>query len=144
MSTKAPRLEDAALVAALEERNTVLAARVGRLKRALRLVVIGYAVLALGVCAALFASWLNARHVEQARRERISQLNQINISQCESLRNVYSVIQQTLVESDNRINELDYYKHHPAERINAHHANAAIIQRFKTPPCPGKIKVSNP
>ena len=104
-----------------------------------RLATIGYLILALATGGAFVATWWNAKAVERTRVERVGQLNQINKEQCASLRNLYTVIQQTLVESDKRIDTIFYYRAHPAERRRAHRTNAAIIQRFRLPPCPAKI-----
>ena len=98
------------------------------------MMLIGYLILACAVIAAFVS-------IEVARHERVRQLNAINQQQCSSLRNLYVVIQQTLVESDKRIDELDYYRAHPQERRRAHAANQAIIERFRLPPCPARINV---
>ncbi len=104
-----------------------------------KLATIGYAILALATVGAFFATWWNAKAVERARVERIHQLNHINAEQCASLRNLYSIIQETIAKQDLTVDVTAYYRSHPAERRRRHMEDAAIIERFRLPPCPKKI-----
>jgi hypothetical protein len=108
-------------------------------RRSARLATIGYILLAAATAAAFYVTWNNAKAVQRARVERIHQLNMVNAEQCASLRNLYGIIRQTIVESDSRIDAIAYYRAHAAERRAAHRANFAIIARFRRPPCPKKI-----
>jgi hypothetical protein len=97
---------------------------------------IGFTILALVNMVAFYGVWYNAEKVEDARVERIGQLNRINAAQCASLQNLYGVIRTSVANSDAAIDELDYYKQHPLERERAHERNRETLEAFRTPPCP--------
>lgn len=126
-----------------------------RLRRWLRPSVIGYLLLTAGVVAALVASHnddaetkravaavaANAKRVEEARVERVGQLNRVNQAQCKSLRNLYAVIRKTIEDADAVIESSDYYREHPDEAKTAHARNADTLRRFRSPPCPPDVEL---
>lgn len=102
---------------------------------------IGYLILTLAVVGAFYASYENDQRIEQARIERLKQLNVINTSQCRSLQNLYTVIRKSLRDADAAIDELAYYRQYPAERKRAHQRNTQTLDMFKTPPCPANFTI---
>jgi hypothetical protein len=82
-----------------------------------------------------------AIRVEQQRKARLRQLNRINKAQCESLRNIYTLLRLTIVQSDQRIEEMAYYRAHPVEAQEQHDRNQALLLQFRDPPCPYNIRV---
>lgn len=92
---------------------------------------------------ALRAALLNDQRIEAARIERVKQINHVNRAQCASLANLYSIIRLTLQQSDQSIDQITYYRTHPAERERAHIQNAETLAKFRTPPCPRDISLPN-
>lgn len=68
-------------------------------------------------------------------------INRINRAQCASLTNLYVVIRKTLADADAAIDEIDYYREHPAERERAHERNRETRERFRKPPCPENTQI---
>ena len=106
--------------------------RQARIRRRLNLV--GYLILSTAV---VLAFW----RVDQIRSEAITHVNEVNASQCASLRNLYNVIRKSLEDSDKAIDEIAYYKQNPVERARAHERNRATIAAFRLPPCPPAIRI---
>lgn len=107
-----------------------------------RWIVIGYAFLALGTGAGFFVSYDNQGDIEDARAERVRQINGVNAAQCASLRNLYAVIRQTIEASDRNVDTLQYYKEHPDEAELVHEQNARTLAKFREPPCPQQIELT--
>ncbi len=105
--------------------------------------LIGYLILVAAIAVAFGLQWKQDREVEQNRRERVQQINQINTFQCRSLQNLYLVIRKSLRDSDKAIDELSYYKQFPLERTEAHRRNAETLELFRVPPCPSNFTVDN-
>lgn len=99
-----------------------------------RLAVIGYLILTVAVAGSFW-------QIEQNRTAATAQVNEINVAQCASLRNLYAVIRKTLADGDKAIDRIDYYRTHPAERAEAHARNRETISRFREPPCPPNIRL---
>lgn len=106
------------------------------------------AVVTISVIAAfacVFVSFKASRdsdiRLESARLERLRQVNEINTAQCASLRNIYTLLRSTVEESDRRLDNIQYYRQHPAELADAHATNLAILLRFRTPPCPSDVAI---
>lgn len=107
-----------------------------------RRATIGYVVLSVAVVLAFFFTWRNDQEIEDARVERLRQLNEVNAAQCASLRNLYTVIQKSLLDGDKAIDELAYYRQFPDERRRAHLRNRKTMEMFRTPPCPRDFKLT--
>lgn len=105
--------------------------------------LIGYTILTAAVAAAFLAVGLNNRKIEDARRERVAQLNAVNEAQCDALRNLYAVIAKTVRDNDAAIDTFEYYRSHPEEAAAAHRRNLETLEKFKTPACPPDIKLDH-
>jgi len=103
--------------------------------------LIGYLILSAAIVAALTATWFNDRNLDNNRVERIAQINQINTAPCKSLRNLYIVIRKSIEDGNRAIDEISYYKAHPAERLRAHARNRETLELFRIPPCPKDVRL---
>ena len=74
-------------------------------------------------------------------RHHTNTINEVNAAQCSSLVNLYAVIRKSLEDADKAIDELDYYRLHPLERMRAHERNRETLHRFRNPPCPNDIQI---
>ncbi len=106
------------------------------------LAVIGFCIIAFVNAIAFYGLYQYDDKVERARVERVEQLNMVNLAQCRSLQNLYTVLQKSIADSDRAIDEVDYYKRHPLEREQAHERNRETLESFRTPPCPEQIVLS--
>ena len=106
-----------------------------------KLAVVAYLFLVAGIVAAFWSSHQNDSRVEEARRERVAQINKVNQAQCQSLQNLYEVIRKTVIDSVAIIETTDYYRTHPREKAEALARNRSTLERFRTPPCPADIEL---
>src|SRR5688500_17210057 len=83
------------------------------------LAVIGFLILAALNVGAFARVEQNTHAVEDARVERVRQINKVNVAQCASLRNLYGVIRKTLRDGDEAIDNIQYYRDHPGELAEA-------------------------
>lgn len=105
------------------------------MRRYVRRALIGYLIFAGAIIVALWISW-------GVRGDNITQVNGINLRQCNSIANLYDVIRATIDKNDARIDTLQYYKMHPLEAEVAHADNAVLKTKFASPACPSDITIN--
>ncbi len=105
------------------------------IRRYVKRALIGYLILAAAISVGFFAFY-------QVRTTNYEKLNIINERQCNSIGNLYEVIRSSIDKNDAQIDQIEYYKLHPAEAEAAHAANAAVRKQFKTPACPRDITLT--
>lgn len=103
--------------------------------------IIGVSLLAVNQGKSDYNAKQLVAKIEEARKERVRQINYVNHTQCKALQNLYDTIRLTITQSDAAIDTIQYYREHPDERARAHQNNQDTLNKFIVPPCPKNINI---